>query len=239
MPGRLLFSVLLALVSFSTSGMAEEGGNTATHLADHLAALERESSLVLEGERVIASGAILPFYDGNDKKPVWTDPATVEKLLEAVKAIQLEGLDPEDYHYSALAVLGSVPTDRPSDMARREILLTDALFLMGYHLHFGKADPNRADTAWNYDDLFETLDLTDAETRETIAAGLRESVAKGEIDQLLERARPSRPIYARLRDAFGLYRTLAEAGGWPSVPAVNSLHEGEDDPRVDRLRPPL
>ena len=140
MSGRLLFMVLLALVSFSDSGLAEEDGNTATQLADHLATLEGEGSLVLEGERVIVGGAILHVYGGNGKKPFWTDAATVEQMLQAVKAMRHEGLDPEDYHYSALAALGSAPPARSSDMARRDILLTDALFVMGYHLHFGKAD---------------------------------------------------------------------------------------------------
>lgn len=236
MSGRLLITVLLALVSLSNSGTAEEGGNTTLHLAEHLATLEGEGSLVLEGEGVIAPGAILHFYGGNGKKPVWTDPATVEQMLQAVKAMRHEGLDPEDYHYSALAVLGSPPPARPSDMARRDILLTDALFVMGYHLHFGKVDPQRADTAWNYHDLFETMDLTDAGTREAIAVSLREAVAKGEVDELLERARPSRPLYASLREAFGFYLTLAESGGWPSVPEGPTLHEGEDNPRVALLR---
>jgi murein L,D-transpeptidase YcbB/YkuD len=233
---RLFITVLLALVTFSDSGMAEEGGDTAIHLAGHLATLEGEGSLVLEGDRVIASGAILRFYGGNGNKPVWTDPATVEQMLQAVKAMRLEGLDPEDYHYSALAALGSAPPASPSAMARREVLLTDALFIMGYHLHFGKADPNRADTVWNYDELFETRDMTDAGTRDTVAAGVRKAVAQGEIDQLLERARPSRALYDSMLDAFAFYLTLAEAGGWPSVPEGPTLHEGEDDPRVAPLR---
>ncbi len=236
MSGRLLITVLLALVSLSNNGMAEEGGDTAIHLADHLATLEGEGSLVLEGEKVLASGAILQIYGGNEKSPVWTDSATVEQMLQAVKAMRNEGLDPEDYHYSALAALGSAPPVRPSDMARRDILLTDALFVMSYHLHFGKADPNRAEEAWNYDNLFESLDMTDSGTREAIAAGLREAVAKGEVDQLLERARPSRALYDRMRDAFGHYQSLAEAGGWPSVPEGPTLHEGNDDRRVAILR---
>ena len=236
MSGRLLFTVLLALVSFSGSGLAEESGNTDIHLADHLATLEEEGSLVLEGERVIAPGAMLHVYGGNGKEPFWTDVATVEQMLQAVKAMRHEGLDPEDYHYSALAALGSAPPARSSDMARRDILLTDALFVMGYHLHFGKVDPQRGDSAWNYHDLFEAMDLTDAGTREAITASLREAVTKGEVNELLERARPSRALYASLRDAFGFYLTLAESGGWPSVPEGPTLHEGEDDPRVARLR---
>jgi murein L,D-transpeptidase YcbB/YkuD len=236
MSGRLLITILLALVTFIDSGMAEAGVNAATLLADHLVTLEKEGSLDLEGEKVIARGAILSVYEGNGNIPIWTDPDTVERMLQAVKAMRHEGLDPEDYHNSALAALGSAPPDRPSDMARRDILLTDSLFLMSYHLHFGKADPAKAETAWNYDDFFETLDLTDAGTRTTVSAVLREAVAKGEVDQLLERARPSRPIYGSMRDAFGFYLTLAEAGGWTSVPEGPTLREGEDDPRVAPLR---
>jgi murein L,D-transpeptidase YcbB/YkuD len=232
----LLITILLTFASFSDIGLAEEGGNTATILADHLATLERDGSLILEGEKILAIGAITHVYGGNEKNPIWTDPATVDQMLQAAKAMRHEGLYPEDYHYSALTALGSATPAQPSAMARRDILLTDALLVMSYHLHFGKADPKRTDSDWNYDDYFGTLDLTDAGTRKTIAATLRKAVENGEIDLALERARPSRPIYGSMREAFGFYLTLAEAGGWTSVPEGPSLHEGEDDPRVPPLR---
>ena len=236
MSRRLHLVILLGLVSLSGSGLAEVGGEAADHLADHLAVLEAEGSLVLEGERVIARGAVLRLYGGNGNEPVWTDPASVEWMLNAVEAMRDEGLDPDDYHHSALGVLGAARPARPSDMARRDILLTDALLVMGYHLHFGKADPQRVDTDWNYHDIFESMDMTDEGTRERVVTSLREGISKGEVDQLLERARPSRAIYFQMRDAFGTYLDLAEAGGWPSVPDGPTLREGDEDSRVTLLR---
>jgi murein L,D-transpeptidase YcbB/YkuD len=43
------------------------------------------------------------------------------------------------------------------------------------------------------------------------------------------------PEYVRLQEALKQYRLIAEAGGWPSVPAGPTIEPGSNDPRVTML----
>ena len=229
-------AVFLLLIILAGSARADVVIESSSHLEAMMAAAARDGVLDFDGESVLAVGEVARFYGINGNMAAWSDPATVTRMLAAIESVRADGLDPEDYHVSALATLGpGLPAD-PVDLARRDVLLTDALYVMLYHLAFGKADPNRLDKDWNFDDLYETLDLADTQTREELAVRAVAAVTKGEVDELFARARPDQAVYEALRAAYAIHLELAAAGGWPEVPAGATLREGDDDPRVAVLR---
>jgi murein L,D-transpeptidase YcbB/YkuD len=106
------------------------------------------------GYASIASKHWLPdLYERNDFQLLWQNPKNVADLLKDLGSIAEDGLDPEDYHLSQLLVLklrlDQSESPDPSLLADYDILLTDSLVRLLYHIQFGKVDPESLDPAWN------------------------------------------------------------------------------------------
>ncbi|MEZ5333652.1 MAG: L,D-transpeptidase family protein [Thermoanaerobaculia bacterium] len=61
---------------------------------------------------------------------------------------------------------------------------------------------------------------------------LQDAVADDAVPEALASLRPQAPAYGRMVEALARYRTLAAEGGWPAVPAGETLEPGATDPRV-------
>jgi murein L,D-transpeptidase YcbB/YkuD len=201
-------------------------------IAADVQALSNGDPVTIEGEP-LASRIVLPaLYKVNNDAPLWSNPHAIDQLLTAIRTIDREGLAPADYHLAALATLqqrlasgGNAAS--PGDSADFDLLLTDALVRLGYHLSFGKVDPEALDPDWN---MRRQLEQPDAVSR------LDEAIRNGHIDALLDSLRPTLPSYARLISALREYRRIAAEGGWQSVPAGPSLKPDMKDARVVALR---
>ena len=100
----------------------------------------------------IASKHWLPsLYERNDFNLLWQNPQNVEDLLADVGSIADDGLNPEDYHLSQLLVyklrLEDGESPDPALLSDYDILLTDSLVRLCYHIQFGKVDPESLDPA--------------------------------------------------------------------------------------------
>jgi murein L,D-transpeptidase YcbB/YkuD len=120
---------------------------------DHLGAY---GSLKID-EADIRAIRILPmFYERRGFEPVWSDPGKLEELRQLITASVDDGLDPEDYHLTAInEIVGSEDrASSPEGKSDLDILCTDALLTLAYHMKFGKVDPERLDANWNiYEDI--------------------------------------------------------------------------------------
>jgi len=65
---------------------------------------------------------------------------------------------------------------------------------------------------------------------------LVESVQKGSLKHAFEKAKPQYPGYDRLVKALQKYKKIADAGGWPALPAFKDLKPGMSSPVVPLLR---
>ena len=115
----------------------------------------------------------------------------------------------------------------PELAADFDLLLTDGLVRLGYHLAFGKVDPEALSPDWNMRRQFEQPDAV---------SRLDEAIRNGHIDALLESLRPALPAYTRLISSLREYHRIAAGGGWRNVPAGPTLKPGMSDPRVVALR---
>ena len=112
---------------------------------------------------------------------------------------------------AARAAFASVDALTAAQRADYDIMLTDSVIRLGYHLRFGKVDPMALDPNWNL-----SRDLM-AENPATIqpaidSPSMRE-FATGD---------PASSICAFQTRARG-YRAIAANGGWPAVPAGATL----------------
>ncbi len=163
----------------------------------------------------IASKLWLPeLYEHNDFGLLWQNPQNVNDLLADVGNIEKEGLNPEDYHLSQLLVLKlrleESETPDPELLADYDLLLTDSLVRLCYHLQFGKVDPESLDPAWNMTRQVRGQNPVGAIEKRLQTATL----AKG-----LANIRPEIYYYDLLKSALKKYREIQEAGGWKQLPA--------------------
>jgi murein L,D-transpeptidase YcbB/YkuD len=192
----------------------------------HAVALEREEAVVIDGQRV-ASTVVLPdFYRRRGFAPAWTDAAAIDDLVRAVRESDADGLDPADYHLASIERLRATAPSAPEARARFDLLLTDAAVVLAYHLRFGKAGPVPLDAKWK----------GDASAGRDPASLLQRALEEHRVYQAFDDLRPRYPLYARLEGALAEYRRMAEAGGWPEIPAGAPLKLGVTDARVVLLR---
>ena len=197
-------------------------------LRERVEALRSDSSPGGDAQRA-ARALVAGLYEARGFEPLWADAGRVASLRRAVDASVTHGLDPRDYHAAALA-LAPAPADGRA-LAQRELLLTDGLIRLAYHLHFGKADPRSLQPGWNF---ARTLGGADP------AAALARLAGAPDPADALERLAPSLPAYADLRRALAVLRETERRGGWTPVPAGPKLEAGmtgrSDDPRLTALR---
>jgi murein L,D-transpeptidase YcbB/YkuD len=179
----------------------------------------------------IASRDVLPrVYENREFAPAWGAVRQVDELLGMLDESRLEGLDPNDYHAEALRAYRATAPDlgmlSASDRAAIDILLTDSIIRLGYHLRFGKVDPNALDPNWN-----SSRPLVGEEAAVTI----QKAIDASSLREFAARVIPRVFLYERFKTALADHRAIEANGGWPSVPAGPTLQPGATDDRVPTL----
>ena len=179
------------------------------------------------GEALVEPELVAKLYEAAGYRRIWTEQASVAALRTWITRAWEEGLDPGDYHQAALNALGQGPLDTVSQEVDLELLRTDAFVTLALHLRTGKADPSRLFAQWNYEP-----DLSDAPTTDEVLQRIR----AGAVDAFLAEQLPQGSIYPRLRTALARLRNIRAAGGWEPIPKGPTLHPGDRDARVAKLR---
>jgi murein L,D-transpeptidase YcbB/YkuD len=186
----------------------------------------------VQGERIVLGTTVARYYESQQFRAQWRDPARLSQLVDALLDLVNDGLDPADYHFEALdkyrAELRRVKALPPDEQAGLEVLATDAMMLGLYHLYLGKVDPEKLSSQWNFSS--KPVDM------ERGFQALTRALDSGQIRETFQRARPQHVWYQRGRERLREYRALAAAGGWPTVPEGPTLKPGMTDPRVAAMR---
>lgn len=180
----------------------------------------------------IASRHWLPaLYERNGFQLLWQNPQNVKDLLNEIGSIAEDGLNPEDYHLSQLLVLklrldGIISPD-PALLVDYDILLTDSLVRLCYHLQFGKVDPESLEPAWN---------MSRQVHNKNPVAAIEKRLQTGTLAKGLKNIRPKFETYQKLKSVLKKYREIQAAGGWKTVPEGPTLKLGMTDQRIPQLR---
>jgi murein L,D-transpeptidase YcbB/YkuD len=197
----------------------------------HVEELRATGALTIDGTAIASRHMIPRVYEAREFTPTWTSAEQIAGLLELVEESNLEGLDPVDYNVDAVraahAAFESGAALASAERAGFDIILTDSLIRLGYHLRYGKVDPVELDPVWN---------LTRALVSEDPARTIQEAIDAPSMREFARDVIPRNEFYLNLKSALAEYRVLAAAGGWPSVPAGPTLAPGMSDARVPALR---
>jgi murein L,D-transpeptidase YcbB/YkuD len=186
--------------------------------------LRAGNDVVADGAKLAARTLIPQLYEKRAFEPVW-DEARAATLRALVQESYTHGLDPNDYHAAAMQHAG--PVREALTIANRDLMYTDALIRLVYHYHFGKVNPRELYADWNFARTLGAITPIEAVEALVSAPDLRSAV---------ERYAPQLRVYQALRRALAEYRAIADAGGWPEIPAGPVLRPGMSDPRIPALR---
>lgn len=189
--------------------------------------LRASGQLTVAGVPIASVHLIPELYERRQFSPAWQSSERVGELIELIGRAEEEGLTPVDYNYAALAKLQLEPQLDAGARAEFDLLLTDSLTRYGYHLRFGKVNPADLDSNWNL-----KRDLAGKDPALVIQAAIDSDSLEAFIDKTLERG----PYYYRMKEVLAEYRQKEAQGGWPQVPAGETLKPGMRGERVVALR---
>ncbi len=181
---------------------------------------------------------VLAFYRERQYAPAWFEEQSLteqaRQLVGILRQAETEGLNPEDYHVSAISALIDLQRIfnayeelwNASALARLDILLTNAFLRYATHLTLGRVDP-----AAVYPREWRAV-----QRQADVVQVLRFSLDQGRVAEALAEMVPAYPEYFQLRDYLARYRSLAKQGGWPQIPAGPKVNPGEEDWRIPWLR---
>ena len=115
----------------------------------------------------------------------------------------------------------------PEDVADLDLLLSDALVRLVYHLHFGKTNPRDLYPDWSFSRTLGRIDPVEA---------LEALLSSERLEESVERYAPQLSLYRHLREALAQHRAIEAGGGWGTVPADGTLRTGMRDTRAQALR---
>ncbi len=215
-----------AMLLWQRPALAEDGLPAAIR-----AEIERvmDSGTLAESDAPIAAAPLIAeVYARRKFAAAWTDPERTAELLAVAQATYDHGLDPIDYH---LERIHETHKSRDSGLsaeagASRELMLTDSLIRIAFHLRFGKVNANSLE---NRVDFIAPLGTDDA--AETVAALLDSRNLDIDVPALA----PSSERYAGLMAQLRHYRSLEAAGGWPLVPDGPTIEPDATDRRLAAL----
>ena len=221
-----LFIITILCLSFSQVNLAAAEEKSQIH-----SWVERIKSgnCAKDKECPISSVILLPkLYEKYNYQPIWTNPGSVRQLIDAIKDSYHDGLTPEDYHLSLIQKLQRALVAKPdlAKQAKLDVVLTDSLVRLGYHLLMGKVDPESLDSNWNMD---RTLKLDPILKMST-------AIDNAQVTKLVAGFLPQADFYRNLKQALTNYRKIQAEGGWPQVSAGETLKPGMTAPRVVSIR---
>lgn len=230
--GRVLQLLALTLCVAGGSATAAlfgeaDGDAVRQALRERVVALRTNGELRPGGGEIAARRLIPDFYASRDYAPVWSTPERRRALLRAVDDSVSHGLDPADYQFDLLRSHADDGVRDAGRLADRDLLFTEALVRLVYHLRFGKVDPRELYEGWNFSRSLGAVEPVQA---------LEALVGAEALGAAIELYAPRLEAYRQLRAALLAYRAMEVVGGWPSVPAGPTLRPGDRDPRIPTLR---
>ena len=226
----ILTAVIIGIVAMVVSTVQAEADAVADILRSQVALLDHNGTLSVNDESITASRVLKRIYEINHFVPLWNDVTTLSRLIEGVKNSHQDGLNPSDYHPNALESESFSASDHrlsARDKAEQDILLTDSLIRLAFHLYYGKVDPRTLHPRWKIPPYIGSKEA---------AILIGRHIREGRITELLDLLRPSNYRYQQLQTALHDHRKIADSGGWEPIPEGPLIEKGDRDSRVPLIR---
>lgn len=202
-------------------------------LKEKIEVLQEEVPL-LDTVHIYNTDIIAQLYQQSGKlmSAKWSNRKNIDQLLEFIRQIDQEGLNPEDYHLTLIENLTTkIVTEKNAtleEIADFELILTDAFLTLSSHLAGGKLDAESIDPQWKA--IRRNLDI---EWEVFIDSTLRYNKVK----ETLNRLTPNHQEYDNLVKALSKYKTIETQGGWEYFStSLKKIEPGTEHSDIVKLR---
>lgn len=221
---RLLFLLAILLV---TGCKNEKGSSGDLNPLAELSPDEIEENLNDSKSRLSQPEAVGKFYTSREFAPAWANNKARNSFIEILIDAKSQGLNFEDYHGKELEAFLFKPKElEEEDLAKLDVLLTDAFLHFGQHLWNGKTDPTKLHEIWEIPR--KEIDLP---------ALLASAVQENNIVEAIDKLKPTHPVYAQLVSAEKEYSKLKEKGvKFTPIPDGETLKPGMKDGRIQAIQ---
>ena len=137
-------SLFLLWLGCAAAAHAQDATPESEALRARVEQIVEHPDATLYGVHVAARRALPRLYELRGFTPAWTSPGARADLLRAIRESAQDGLRPEDYLLTALESARAQAESKDAPLEARvdyDLLLTDGLARLLYHLVYGKVDP--------------------------------------------------------------------------------------------------
>ncbi|MEP2031394.1 MAG: L,D-transpeptidase family protein [Paracoccaceae bacterium] len=183
----------------------------------------------LFGDAKLDTAVMIPqFYEKRLHTLAWYGTDNEQQLFAELNRGVEQGFRPADFNLPLLYEMqDKAGSGDPRDMAAFDLVATDAAIKLIHHVVFGKVDPSKLDSAWNF---------SKPVIRQEPSTVLNEFLDGKGFSALMDRIDLDVAQYRQLASALKQYRDIEHSGGWPLVPDENVIKPGQSDPAVAVLR---
>ncbi|MGA9251745.1 MAG: L,D-transpeptidase family protein [Roseobacter sp.] len=183
----------------------------------------------LFGDAKLDTALMIPqFYEQRDYTPAWYGGGNEQQLFTELNRGLEQGYRPTDFNLTLLYELQEkAKSGAPRDIASFDLVATDAAIKLIHHMVFGKVDPSKLDSIWNF---------SKPVIHREPSAVLNEFLDGDGFSALIGRIDLDVAQYRQLIEALAMYRDIEHSGGWSPVPDETVLKPGMSDPAVAVLR---
>ena len=207
--GRLGSTWLASALLCASVATAADADPVAAAISAELDALMNPEVTTVQGATIAFGDSLREFYSRREFRAAWSSAAPRQQLLKALADSYDDGLDPEPTITCTLlrklATQVTAPDATDTLKAQYDILLTEALVRLGYHLSFGKVDPETFDAQWNYG---RTLPRTD------VPREIEDAIASATVYDRVAALKPTHRLYTRLKQELARFRAVEKEDGW-------------------------
>lgn len=166
------------------------------------------------------------LYKMYGDNPLWlaADGLHTERAFALTNALlntESDGMRMDAYPIGELATaIAAIKGQQPTaeQLVNADVLLTSAYVALGVDYLIGQIAPRTVSQNWHIDRHEENED-----------SALIRSIRNPALDKAIASMRPAEDDYVGLMKELARYRTIVEAGGWPSVPEGRGVKPGESD----------
>jgi len=188
----------------------------------------------IDHEYLFSWNVLQRFYLKRIYTPVWITNNTLDPnghvLLEYIRHVDLQGLQPTDYHLNLIEkyvdkLVPFIPLDH-ADMMKLDLLLTDAFLLLGFQLYYGKVDPEKEGANWR-------MQRKEPEMQLDLILG--EALAANDVAKSLNLLAPRYRSYWMMKEELAFFLELS-GQPWPALHSDTSIRQGEINQLLPEVR---